>query len=447
MTQLIPKPQKDTELSEVSEVPHPPKPNPRRFILIGFAIAGIAAATWYFSVSQNKIEPLQLSGRIEGYETDIGAKTPGRIDFVAVREGDRVQKGQVIVRLDDGEIKAQLQGAKARLDVAKQQVEQARGQISMIESQIEEAQLNWQQAQGDAKGRIFQAESNVAAAQAQQSQAQAQQGQAVSELKLAKVNRDRFAQLVKNGAVPQQQFDQAQTAFETAQAILLARQAAVDAARKQVSAAQGALEQAQTTGLNAGIRQTRIDGLRKQLIVTRSQLVAAQAEVANAQAAQQQIIAQMVYLNIVSPIDGVVMARSVEPGAVVTTGKTLLTLIDPNTVYLRGYIPEGEIGKVKIGQAAKVFLDSAPEQPLSGRVSAIDPQASFTPENIYFKSDRVKQVFGVKISIDQPGGLAKPGMPADAELVTEVGQKEPGKGNGKQSNQFPFLSFPFFDRR
>jgi HlyD family secretion protein len=66
---------------------------------------------------------------------------------------------------------------------------------------------------------------------------------------------------------------------------------------------------------------------------------------------------------------------------------------------------------------AKVFLDSAPDKPLSAKISAIDTQASFTPENIYFREDRVKQVFGVKISLDNPDGFAKPGMPADAEIV------------------------------
>ena len=120
-----------------------------------------------------------------------------------------------------------------------------------------------------------------------------------------------------------------------------------------------------------------------------------------------------------SPIDGVVLTRSVEPGEVVATGRTLLTVIDPNTVYLRGFIPGGQIGNVRVGQRANVFLDSAPDRPLSARVTAIDTQASFTPENIYFREDRVRQVFGVKLSIDNPQGFAKPGMPADGEIITE----------------------------
>jgi HlyD family secretion protein len=280
-----------------------------------------------------------------------------------------------------------------------------------------EAQLSLQQSQGDASGRISQAQSNVAAAEAQLAAAQAQVTQAEAEQKLARLNLDRYGQLLQEGAINQQQYDQVQTAEETAAAALLARQAAVTAAQKQVDAAQGLLVQAKTADLNPQIRQAQVDSLQRQLNQAQSSLIAAQAATDQAQAQKQQIAAQLAYLTVLSPIDGVVTARTVEPGVVVTAGKTLLTLLDLNTVYLRGFVPEGDIGKVRVGQAAHVFLDSAPDQPLSARVTAIDPQASFTPETIYFQDDRVRQVFGIKISIDQPGGFAKPGMPADAEIL------------------------------
>ena len=247
-------------------------------------------------------------------------------------------------------------------------------------------------------------------------QALAQLEQAKSELKLAELSRDRFAKLIAEGAVTKQQFDQTQTSFETTLATVKSRKAAVDSFRKLVNSAQGQLTQAQSTGLNPSIRSTQLAGLRTQLAQTRLKLAGAQADVASAKALQQEIKAKIADLNVISPIDGVVISRSVEPGAVVTTGKTLLTVINPNTVYLRAFIPEGEIGKVHVAQTAKVFLDSAPKQPLSAKITAIDTEASFTPENIYFQQDRVKQVFGVKIGIDYPAGLAKPGMPADAEI-------------------------------
>ncbi|OLP18907.1 hypothetical protein BST81_08305 [Leptolyngbya sp. 'hensonii'] len=393
------------------------RPNPR--ILIPIVLLVGAGITFWFYSTRPKSTALAVTGRIEGYETDIGAKTPGRVDMVAVREGDRVQQGQIIVRLDDDEIQAQLRGAEARLKTAQEQEQQALLQITVVQSQIQEAELTLQQSQGDAQGRVTQAQANVSAVRAQRAQAEAQAIQAASEAKLARTNRDRVAQLRREGAVAQQQLDQAQTAFETALAIVEARRAAVQAADEQLSAAQGNLTQVESTGFNPGIRTAQLQALNTRLIQAQSQLDAARSEVASARAAKQQVQAQIQYLNIISPIDGVVTARSVEPGAVVTSGKTLLTVINPNDVYLRGYVPDADIGRIKIGQKARVYLDSdlKRETPLEGEVTAIDTQASFTPENIYFQKDRVKQVFGIKIRINQPGGFAKPGLPADAEIL------------------------------
>ncbi|MEY2834264.1 MAG: hypothetical protein RLZZ574_3524 [Cyanobacteriota bacterium] len=402
------------------KVPKSPKKSPFKLLLpIGLLLAGIAGGIWYFNTPSKVAEPLEVSGRIESYETNIGAKFAGRVNYIAVREGDRVKKGQVIVRMDDEQIQAQLRGADARIIAEQQQEEQARLQLNVLDSQIQEIQINLQQAQGDAKGKVGQAEASLASSQAQFNEAQANLEQAKAQLKLAKVNRDRYAKLVKQGAVEQQQFDQAQTDYETAISTVTARQGSVESFRKLADAAQGQLQQAQTSTLNPNIRNTQIASLRTQQAQANAKLAAAQADVNNAKAARQEIKSQITDLNIISPINGVVITRSVEPGTVVTTGKTLLTVINPDEVYLRGFIPEGEIGKIKVGQNAKVFLDSAPEKPLGAKINAIDTEASFTPENIYFKEDRVKQVFGLKITINQPNGVAKPGMPADAEIVTK----------------------------
>jgi HlyD family secretion protein len=425
-TQLVPEspnsskpttlPEPPQQIEPPSQLPEKPKRGSKGllWLVAGVAIvAAVATPTWY--LHRPVSTGLELSGRIEGYETDVGAKIPGRVNFVAVREGDRVQKGEVIAKLDDAEIQAQLAGAKAKLTAAQQQA-QPNLQISVIETQIEEAQLNLQQSKGDAQGKIEQAQSTIATAQAQLSEAKAQLDSAISAFRLAKITRDRYATLYHEGAYNKQQYDQSETALETAQSAINARQASVNAANKQVNVAQGALIQAQTTSLNPDIRSNKIQQLRKQINIAKSQLAAAQADVKSAQSAEKQIMAQIAYLNVVSPIDGVVTARSVEPGAVVGSGRTLLTLINPDSVYLRGYIPEGNIGKIRVGQPAKIWLDSNPNKPLIAHVSAIDTQASFTPENIYFKQDRVEQVFGVKLSIDKPGGFAKPGMPADGEI-------------------------------
>ena len=97
-------------------------------------------------------------------------------------------------------------------------------------------------------------------------------------------------------------------------------------------------------------------------------------------------------------------------------GQTILTMVDMKKLYLRGFVPEGAIGKVKVGQQAQVYLDSSPKQGVPAEVIRVDPEAMFTPENTYFKDDRVKQVMGLKLGLRGAYGYAKPGMPADGRI-------------------------------
>ncbi|MBS9385679.1 MAG: HlyD family efflux transporter periplasmic adaptor subunit [Dolichospermum sp. BR01] len=439
-----------------TNVPIPPsqqqkgkKPIP---LLLGLLVVGggISYVVWR-TQPQKAVDTLKLSGRIEGYETEIGIKRSGRIESITVREGAYVKKGQVLIKLDDSNdqlLQEQLRGTEARVTSAQSDEQQAiadvdrvQSELEQINSQIREAKLNLQQSEGDTQGRIQQAKSNVAAAKAQLLQTQAQVKQTEAEVKLARINRDRYGQLIKEGAINQQQFDQSQTTLDTAIATLEARQAAVNATREQLSAIQGALTQTKTTGFNPGIRNAQLEALNRKKDQSFAQLKSAQAKVRSAHgkvrdalASKQQILTQIEDskkdLNVISPLDGVITARSVEPGAVVNNQTKILTIVDPKNIYLRGFIPEGDIGKARLGQTTKIFLDSAPEKPLSGKVIAIDPQASFTPENIYFQKDRVRQVIGVRIQVKNPQGCfnpenpyqesdlpcAKIGMPADAEI-------------------------------
>ncbi|MDZ8183891.1 MAG: efflux RND transporter periplasmic adaptor subunit [Nostoc sp. ChiSLP02] len=462
MTQAVPPSSENLQDRSLTKQRHG-KPIP--LLIAGLLLVGGIGYAWWRSQPQESLNVVQVSGRIEGYETEIGVKRSGRIESIAVREGAAVKKGQKLIELDSIDeqlLQDQLRGAQARVTSAEYDEQQAISdmervakEIQEINSQINEAKLNLQQSQGDTAGRIEQAKSNVAAAKATLVQAQAEVKQAAAEVNLAKINRDRYAQLVQEGAVDRQQFDQAQTTFDTATATLEAREAAVNAARQQLSAVQGALTQAKTTGFNPDIRNAQLTALvtkqqqsYAQLKSAQAKVKSARAKVKDAQATKQQFLTQIADskkdLNVVSPLDGVVTARSVEPGAVVNSQTNILTIVDPKTVYFRGFVPEGDIGKVRLGQTANIFIDSAPDKPLAGKVIAIDPQASFTPENIYFQKDRVRQVVGIRIQIQNPDSClnpenpytesdlpcAKMGMPADAEIhlkaqgkVQEVGRK------------------------
>jgi len=160
------------------------------------------------------------------------------------------------------------------------------------------------------------------------------------------------------------------------------------------------------------------------LAAVQGQILQAQADIAAAQADAERARAQLVEaranrqdLRIVAPFAGTVATRTAEPGEVVMAGTPVITLVNLAEVYLRAFVPEGQIGQVRVGQPARVYLDSAPTQPIEAFVSRVDPQATFTPENTYFREDRVKQVVGVKLLLRGAVGFAKPGMPADGEIL------------------------------
>jgi HlyD family secretion protein len=294
-------------------------------------VAALAAfGVWRLFFAPPALPPgvIAVSGRIEGDDAAVSAKTSGRIREITVREGDRVEPGGVIAVLDDEQIRAREQQAEAA---------------------------------------VRQAEARLAAAEAQLAQAEASHAQ-------AKWDRDAFTTLFERGLIAEQQARQAQNNERTQAAMVVAAQRQVGAAQADAERSRALLEEA---------RADRKD------------------------------------LQVVAPFGGTVATRTAEPGEVVTAGTPIVTLVNLAEVYLRAFVPEGQIGRVRVGQPARVYLDSAPTTPIDAFVSRIDPEASFTPENTYFREERVKQVVGVKLRLRGAVGFAKPGMPSDGEILVE----------------------------
>jgi HlyD family secretion protein len=121
---------------------------------------------------------------------------------------------------------------------------------------------------------------------------------------------------------------------------------------------------------------------------------------------------------LMAPISAVVLTRVGEPGEVVAPGTPVLILGDPKEVYLEVYVSEGDIGRIRLGQAADILIDAFPDRRFAGRVTFVSPKAEFTPKNIQTKEERVTQMFRVKVTADAPEGFLKAGMPADCEIHT-----------------------------
>jgi HlyD family secretion protein len=215
--------------------------------------------------------------------------------------------------------------------------------------------------------------------------------------------------------MPERSGKQAQAAADAQRAVVLA-------ASRQVEAARGALTAARAGLVNPGIRSSQSAAIRKQIGQAQADIEAAEAERQRAQAQLEEARANRKDLEIMAPFGGTVATRAAEPGEVVAAGTPILTIVNLGEVYLRAYVPEGDIGRVRTGQPARVYLDSDPNRPVEAYVARVDPQGSFTPENTYFRSDRVRQVFGVRLQLKNAAGFAKPGMPADGEILVEGGR-------------------------
>ncbi|MBV8832234.1 MAG: HlyD family secretion protein [Acidobacteriaceae bacterium] len=406
MIETVTKPEQ-TKPEPKSEPAAPPETRPkvwlRPAILVISLVAAFAVWRLYFHTPPLPDSIVALSGRIEGDDSAVSPKTAGRIVQITVREGDQVKADQIIASLDDEQVRAREQQARAALIAAEAKMKSAQAQIAVLEEQLRQYQMQTGQARVDANGRVRQAEADLAAAQADLKQQEASYA-------LAEFDREAYTKLAETGAVSERQGKQSVTTAEQ-------QAAAVAANRRRVESAQGALETARANLATAGIRESQAAAVERQILQQRAEIASAKADTQQAQFSLQEAEANRSDLIIRAPFDGTVITRAAEPGEVVTAGTAIITLLDLSKVYLRGYVPEGQIGKVALNQQARVYLDSNPSEPIPAYVLRIDPQATFTPENTYFRDDRVKEVVGVKLQLKGGIGYAKPGMPADGEIL------------------------------
>jgi len=384
--------------------------------LIGLlVIAIVAVLVWYFFIRKTAGPDtvIALSGRLEGDDSAVAPKTSGRIVEIKFREGDTVKAGETIAVLDDQQVRAREDQARAALSVAQAKANAAQQQIDVLKEQWRQNHLQEEQAKVDAAGRVRQAEADLLAAEADLNQQEAS-------LRLAEFDKQAYGELAKTGAVSERKGKEvASTAAQQA--------AAVAAANRRVEAARGALEMSKANLANPAIRSAGAEGVRKQIGQQQAEIASANATIDQAKAQLAEAQANRQDLTVVAPFDGTITTRAAEPGEVVQAGTAIVTLLDLSKVYLRGFIPEGQIGNVKVGQAARVYLDSKPNEPIEALVSRIDPEATFTPENTYFRDDRVRQVVGVKLQLKGAVGFAKPGMPADGEILIQGDEWPRGK--------------------
>src|SRR5262249_42743036 len=195
-----------------------------------------------------------------------------------------------------------------------------------------------EQATGDAEGRVSQAEADLAAAESDLARQEAS-------LQLALFDKDSNTRLARTGVVSKRQEKEALANADQ-------QGAAVAAAKRRIEATKGALTTAKANVANAAIRGAQTAAIRKQIAQQQAEIASATANAARARAEFDEARANLQDLTITAPFTGTVLTRTAEPGEVIQAGTAIVTLLDLTKVYLRGFIPEGLIGRVKIGQAA-----------------------------------------------------------------------------------------------
>lgn len=357
-----------------------------------------------------------VSGNIEVTQVDAAFKIAGRLQARLVDEGEAVRAGQLIARLDPIDETLRVRQAEAERDYA-------RAVLAELEAGSRAEEI------GSARARVAQAEAlleelehgsraqEIADAEAELSRAQAAAVAAASRVKLASDDLRRYAALVNKGGVSRQAYETVRTRHETEQNAHREALAQVESARQQLSLrregprseeirrARGALEQAREEYalVLAGPRAETIAQARARAAAAEQNLQLARQRLADTR------------LN--APFDGVVLSKSAEPGAYLTPGSPVLTLAELRRVWLRAYVSERDLGRIKRGQAVTVTTDAWPEKTYPGRISFISSEAEFTPKSVQTFEERIHLMYRIKVDLENPDGDLKPGMPADGAIA------------------------------
>ena len=305
---------------------------------------------------------LRVSGNVEATEVHTAAEVSGRIVDLRVDEGDRIEAGAVIARLDTED--TMLQIARTRADRAT-----AVAQLRLLEAGSRAEDIRQARAQVDATA------ADAAAVDA--------------EVKAAQLDLDRFQALLTANAGSVKQRDDAQARVDTAKARQRAGQDRVRSAREALAR------------LEAGTRPEEIQ-------TARARVAAADAQIAVLEKSERDA-------TVISPITGIVTQKLVDAGEIVARGTPLVVITDLDHAWANLFVPEPMVPRVTIGQAATVLTDAGGPG-LEGKVTFVSPRAEFTPRNVQTAEERSKLVYRIKVTVDNSAGVLKLGMPVDAEL-------------------------------
>lgn len=335
-------------------------------------LAAVVGAVVYFyprwTAKPEASDKLTLSGNIEAHESLVSFKVTGRIVDLPVEEGQWVETGTLLARLDDEDYRQ-----KVDIDDANLKVRESNLALTLAGSRDQE----------------------IKAAQAAVLDAQA-------DLQQKKLDDERAQRLFARDAISAQDRDLADTALKRASATYESAQQRYD--------------------------QTREGSRKEDIRIARANVAAARQNLGLSRI-------NLDYTRLLAPNAGVISVRQAELGEVVSPGTPVVTLSDLDHVWLRAYIAEPDLGKIRWGQDATLTTDTFSGKKYHGRISFISSTAEFTPKSVQTYKERVTLVYRIKIDMDNPNHELKPGMPADATIDLATGKAPASSPTPTQSSQ------------
>jgi len=359
----------------------------KNIAVAAFAAAfALAVLFLLFSSLRPDSRPLLVSGRVEADEILLSARIPGRLKEVLIADGQRVVAGALVGLIDDDELRSKRRELLGRKEELSARIQSARYELEYTSNRV----LN----------SIEEARRALNVADSRWKQARAKRDLAQRELQ-------RYTSLLDREVVTQQKFDTVRLTLTLSE-------------QEEVSAAQE-LERARVGLQNA-------ENSRKLVKAAEQGLIALTKTLDQLEESLKQIEINLGYTRITAPIAGIILRKTAEPGEVVTTGGVVGVMIDPASVYVKTYVPERHIGRIRLGMSVDVLTDAYPGESFKGSICYISDESEFTPKEVQSYEERVKQMFALKVCFP----------PREDSSAAAPARQDPFKKGMPVDVQFPF---------
>lgn len=363
-------------------------------LVFAAALAGLIIYSQLRPVSQH------VSGFVEADEIRLGSRVGGRVQEVLVEEGQMVEMGQLLVKLEPFDLTEQLKEAQAQLAARKAELDKL--QTGNRPEEIGQAKARYEQLQA----RL---DMLVAGARPQEIDAsRARLKVAQSEARFATLNFNRAQSLINTNAITPEEMDRATEALESAKANVALRQ-------EELSLIEAGTREEEIREARATVEEARLAWELAQKGFRNEEIAAAQAAYDSAAAAVAAIDDRIHELSIKSPVAGSVEALELKPGDLVAAGAPVMSVLDNSHYWVRTYVPQRWMN-LKLGQQVVVTADSVPGRKFPAEITFISRQAEFTPSNVQTPEERAKQVFRIKATLKDGLDVLRPGVSADVWL-------------------------------